>query len=122
VEGRGWVGGKGGEMTQALYAHMNKKKKTKGLVCNSVVEHLPCMCNALDLIPSTATTTEKMWLTYFCWIVVDKYIARLNKKIYVTRKVDSLESLGRTVMNHSEYANIANSLQKYTFHDFDIAF
>jgi hypothetical protein len=80
------------------------------------------MCNALDLIPSTATTTEKMWLTYFCWIVVDKYIARLNKKIYVTRKVDSLESLGRTVMNHSEYANIANSLQKYTFHDFDIAF
>jgi hypothetical protein len=31
VSGKGWDGVRGGEMTQTLYAHMNKKKKVINL-------------------------------------------------------------------------------------------
>jgi hypothetical protein len=34
VEGRG--GWKGGEMTQTLYAHMNKRKKISSSICSSI--------------------------------------------------------------------------------------
>jgi hypothetical protein len=39
MEGRGW--GQGGEMTQALYAHMNnKRKKKKGKKIDWASEHV----------------------------------------------------------------------------------
>lgn len=32
---------------------------SQGWVCNSMVEHLPCMCGALGLVPSTTKLTNK---------------------------------------------------------------
>jgi hypothetical protein len=52
MEGARW--GKGGEMTQTLYAHMNKGKKRAGRVAQ-VVGCLPCKSEAL----SSSTSTDK---------------------------------------------------------------
>jgi hypothetical protein len=52
--GKGGAGGKGKEMTQTLYAHMNKRKKKRKYPIQKmasrgaqVVEHLLSKCEAL---------------------------------------------------------------------------